>query len=75
MKHEHEHEVNIKLPPEVGDALDGLQQAKEHIQENRPMYLVGAGCLVFGFVLGKHFQRPLHITNVVHPPAIVLGDA
>jgi hypothetical protein len=37
------------------------QKVKQHLKENRKVYLTGAGCLCIGFVGGKHFQRPIEV--------------
>src|SRR4051794_38330129 len=35
------------------------EKVKNHLRENKKVYLTSAGCLCIGFIGGKHFQRPI----------------
>lgn len=77
MKHEHE----VKVPEDAvkvdvtmkvdEDVKTGITQVKQHLQENKTTYLVGAGCFVAGYLLRK---QP-HVTTIVNhvTPLIING--
>ena len=40
---------------------DDFRKVMTHLRENKRVYYVGAGTLAFGFIGGKHFQRPIEV--------------
>src|SRR3954464_4161014 len=38
-----------------------FRKAKQHVEKNKTTYIVGAGCLAGGIVVGLYFRRPIVI--------------
>ena len=45
----------------MDDESSRFERVKQHLRDNKKVYLVGAGCLTVGVVGGKYFRRPIVI--------------
>ena len=59
MKHEHQ----VKVPEEIKTRI---ARVKQHLLDNKTSYLIGAGCLVTGYLI----RKPQIITVISEAPSI-----
>lgn len=56
---QHEHTVEVTIPPAL---IDQAEVVKQHIEEYKRSYLFGIGGVILGFGLARVFSRPeIHI--------------
>ena len=61
------HELKVNVPEGLKERAD---RVKLHLQENKPTYLVGAGCLAAGYLL----RKPQVITIISEGAAPVFNN-
>lgn len=61
------HEVSLELPAISDSIKEKATRVKQHLKDNKTTYLVGAGCLVAGYLLRKPSIVAPVFNNAVTP--------
>lgn len=58
----HEHTLEVTVPAELQEKVD---RARDHLQNNKKVYLFGLGGIVVGVIGARTFSRPPVMQTVV----------